>query len=99
MSMRNQRKYDREFKINAVKLYQESGKTLEEVGKDLGIPKTTLYAWVQELKKHGEDCFPGKGKLTPCNEEVYRLKKQLADVTMERDILKKATAIFLKPKR
>ncbi len=43
MSMRNQRKYDREFKINAVKLYQESGKTLEAVGKDLGIPKTTLY--------------------------------------------------------
>ncbi len=98
MSMKSQRKYDREFKINAVKLYRESGKTLEEVGKDLGIPKTTLYAWVEEFKEHGENSFPGSGILKPCNEELYRLKRQLADVTMERDILKKAVAIFSKPK-
>ena len=96
--MKEQKKYDREFKINAVKLYRESGKTLEETGKDLGIPKTTLYCWVKAFKEHGEVSFPGKGKLLPCNEELYRLKKQLADVTMERDILKKAAAIFLKPK-
>lgn len=98
MSMKKQRKYDREFKINAVKLYRESGKTLEEVGKGLGIPKTTLYVWVEEFKEHGENSFPGSGVLKPCNEEVYRLKKQLADMTMERDILKKAVAIFSKPK-
>ena len=96
--MKEQKKYDREFKVNAVKLYRESGKTLEEIGRDLVIPKTTLYCWVKEFKEHGEESFPGKGKLLPCNEEVYRLKKQLADVTMERDILKKAAAIFLKPK-
>ena len=96
--MKEQKKYDREFKINAVKLYRESGKTLEELGKDLGVAKTTLYTWVREFKEQGEASFPGKGKLLPCNEELYRLKKQLAEVTMERDILKKATAIFLKPK-
>ena len=96
--MKEQKKYDREFKINAVKLYRESGKGLEELGKDLGVPKTTLYSWVREFKEQGEFSFPGKGKLLPCNEELHRLKKQLAEVTMERDILKKATAIFLKPK-
>lgn len=97
--MKEQRKYDREFKLNAVKLYRESGKTLENLGQDLGVPKTTLAGWIKEFKEQGEDSFPGKGKLLPCNEELYRLKKQLAEVTMERDILKKATAIFLKPKR
>ncbi len=96
--MKEQKKYDREFKMNAVKLYRESGKPLEKLGKDLGISKTTLYSWVQQFKEKGEASFPGKGKLLPCNEELYRLKKQLAEVTMERDILKKATAIFLKPK-
>jgi len=96
--MEKQRKYDREFKINAIKLYRESGKSAEEVAMNLGIPKATLYFWIKEFKEHGEGSFPGSGLLKPCNEEVYRLKKQLADVTMERDILKKAAAIFLKPK-
>jgi transposase len=96
--MERQRRYDREFKINSIKLYRESGKGMEEVARNLGIPKATLYSWVKEYKDHGEDSFPGSGLLKPCNEEVYRLKKQLADVTMERDILKKAAAIFLKPK-
>ena len=96
--MEKQRKYDKEFKINSIKLYRESGKKLEEIARDLGIPKSTLYTWVQEFKEHGEDSFVGSGQIKPCNEEIYRLKKQLADVTMERDILKKAAAIFLKPK-
>jgi len=97
--MKKSRKYDREFKLNAVKLYRESGKTLEEVSSNLGIPKTTLYTWVEEFKAHGEDSFPGSGSLKPCNEEMYKLKKQLADVTMERNILKKAVAIFSKQKK
>lgn len=96
--MGKQRKYDREFKINSVKLYRESGKKLEEIAQNLGVPKSTLYVWVQEIKEHGENSFVGSGQLKPCNEEMYRLKKQLAEVTMERDILKKAAAIFLKPK-
>ena len=96
--MEKQRKYDREFKINAIKLYRESGKKMEEIARDLGIPKSTLYVWVQEFKQHGENSFCGSGQIKPCNEEIYHLKKQLAEVTMERDILKKAAAIFLKPK-
>ena len=96
--MKSAKKYEREFKLNAVKLYRESGKSYEEIAKNLGISKSTLYAWIQEYKENGEDSFPGSGILKPCNEELYRLKKQLADVTMERDILKKAVAIFSKPK-
>lgn len=94
--MRNVRKYDREFKLNAVKHYRESGKKLVEVADDLGVPRTTFYAWVNDFAKHGEESFSGSGVIKPCNEDLYRLKKQLADVTMERDILKKAVAIFSK---
>jgi transposase len=92
------RNYDREFKLNAVKLYRESQKPISQISKDLDIPISTLSGWIKELESHGEESFPGSGKLKPCNEEVYLLKKQLADVTMEKDILKKAIAIFSKPK-
>jgi transposase-like protein len=91
-------KYDREFKLNSIKLYRESQKPMIQVCKDLGIPISTFSTWLKEFTENGENSFPGSGKLKPCNEEIYRLKKQLADVTMERDILKKAIAIFSKPK-
>ncbi len=97
--MNSKKKYDRDFKINTVKLCQESGKSIGEISQNLGLSKSNLYSWIQEYKKNGESSFPSSGIIKPCNEELYKLKKQLADVTMERDILKKAVAIFSKPKR
>jgi transposase-like protein len=96
--MKNQRKYDREFKLSAVKLYQEAGKSLGKIATDLGIPTSTLATWIKEFKDNGEKSFPGSGILKPCNEEMYQLRKELADVKQERDILKKAVAIFSKAK-
>lgn len=97
--MRNTRKYDREFRINAVKHCQSSEKALWQVAKDLGVPLSTLSGWVKEYKEHGEESFPGSGNIKPCNEEYYRLKKELDDVKLERDILKKVVAIFSRPKK
>jgi transposase len=96
--MKNQRKYDREFKLNAVKLYRESGKSLSKLASDLGIPMATLATWVKQFKEYGPESFPGSGAFKPSDEEVYRLRKELADVKQERDILKKVVAIFSKPK-
>jgi len=97
--MKNQRKYDREFKVNAVKLYQESGKSLDEISNNLGIPISTLSTWVSKFKKNGELSFSGSGKISPCNEELYLLRRELNNVKQERDILKKAVAIFSKAKK
>ena len=96
--MKNQRKYDRAFKLNAAKLYRESGKSLGKLAQDLGLPLPTLANWVKQFKEHGEESFVGSGSLMPCNEEMFRLRKELADVKQERDILKKAVAIFSKAK-
>ena len=96
--MKNQRKYDREFKLNSVKLYWESGKSLGKVAQDLGVPLTTLAQWAKLFKEHGEEGFVGSGILMPCNEELFRLRKELANMKQERDILKKAVAIFSKAK-
>lgn len=96
--MSSTRQYDKEFRINAIKHWESDKKSFVEVGRDLGIPPSTLRGWVKEYREHGEDSFPGSGNIKPCNEEYYRLRKELEDVKMERDILKKAIAIFSKAK-
>lgn len=90
------RTYDKEFKLNAVKLYLENKGTrgIEKVADDLGIPPATLYNWIKLFAAGGAGEFVGSGNLKPANAELYQLKRKLADMTMERDILKKALAIF-----
>ncbi len=94
MSQRKVRTYDKEFKLNAVKLYLTSGRPYEEVSDELGIPVGTLVTWVQGHKKDGVEAFPGKGHVKPSDVEVVNLRKELAIVREERDILKKALGIF-----
>jgi len=88
----------REFKLNAVKLHTISGKKMSRVCKDLGIPDSTFCTWVKEYNLNGEDSFRGSGKVKSSNEELYKLKKELKEAQIERDILKKALAIFSQKK-
>jgi transposase len=90
------RRFDAEFKREAVRLIGSGGRKASEVARDLGISENLLYRWKQQFTSDPAHAFPGKGHLRPEDEELRRLKKQLADVTEERDILKKALAIFSK---
>ena len=95
--MSNRRRYDRQFKIDAVRLLKESGKTATEIADNLGIKRDLLSRWKKELANETKKAFTGKGN--PRDEEVARLKKEVANLRMERDILKKAMAIFSQPER
>ena len=95
--MSNRRTYDRQFKVDAVRLLKESGKTATEIADNLGIKRDLLSRWKKELADETRKAFTGKGN--PRDEEVARLKKEIADLRMERDILKKAMAIFSQPER
>ena len=88
------RNYDKGFKLNAIKLYLKSGRGFKQSANELGIPFSTLVGWVDEYKKKGEDAFPGKGYIHGSDSEVVNLRKELAIVREERDILKKALGIF-----
>lgn len=88
------RKFDKEYKINAVRLVTENGRRVTEVARDLGINENNIHRWKQQFAIDRENAFPGKGNLKPADEELRQLKKQLRDVTAERDILKKALAYF-----
>ncbi len=87
------KRFDRDFKISAVKMVTQEGHTAAEVARSLGIHANQLYSWKKKYSNDGEKAFPGKGHLT----EISVLRKQLREVEMERDILKKAVGIFSKP--
>ena len=91
--------YTREFKIEAVRLLETSGKSGHEIEDDLGIGRGQVYRWRKQVGEESGNirAFPGTGK--PRDEELVRLKRELAIVREERDILRKAVAIFSRPKR
>ena len=92
------KKYSEEFKKEAVELALSPDKQVTQVARELGVDRTVLYRWISEYKQKGEKAFPGNGKqkLTPQEEENLALKKELEEVREERDILKKAMAVFSK---
>lgn len=92
------RSYDKDFKLNAIDLYKKSNKTMQQFCSELGIPTATLHGWIKTFDKYGATELSGSGNIKPSNEELYKMKKELAEVTMERDILKKALAIFSRQK-
>ncbi|WP_032112356.1 transposase [Candidatus Paracaedibacter symbiosus] len=94
MNQGKMRTYDKEFKVNAMSLYLSSGKSYQQISQDLGIPGSTLAGWVEEHKKAGAEAFVGKGHIKIADNEIVQLRKELALVREERDILKKALGIF-----
>lgn len=87
--------YSREFKLKAVELsYQKENIT--QLADDLGIPSNLIYRWRKQLETLKDQSFPGNGKQLHNEEEseLIRVKRELADIRMERDILKKAIGIF-----
>ncbi len=88
------KRYDKEFKIEAVRLASEPGNTQAGIEKDLGIGQGVISRWKRELQRDGEQAFPGKGHLKPQDEELSLLKRENERLRRERDILKKAVAIF-----
>ena len=90
------RKYSREFKIEAVKLLESSGRTCGEVARELGVHPNTLGAWKVEYGEDPKHAFPGKGRLKPEDEEIRQLRREVERLRAERDILKEAAVFFAK---
>jgi transposase len=95
--MNTRRKFDKQFKIDAVNLLESSDKTATAVAEDLGIPRDALCRWRRELQDETRKAFTGHGNAR--DEELARLRKEVANLKMERDILKKAMAIFSQPEK
>lgn len=93
--LREKRNYTVELKEKAAELSYAGGSVVE-ICRELDIPTSVLSRWRRESDTYGRNSFPGKGnpKLTDKQREIAELKKRLRDTELERDILKKAIAIF-----
>jgi transposase len=92
---KNRRVYSKEFKLKAVELSNVRG-NVAEIARELGVKAEFIYRWRREVGINTQTAFGGNGKkqLTEEQKEIARLKRVLANVEMERDILKKAVSIF-----
>lgn len=102
---RKRQRYSKEFKLAAVKLLESGAKPGTLIAMELGIRRNLLYKWAETLKRHDGDietAFKGSGRprqsqpQDPLKAEIARLKRELARVTVECEILKKAEAYFAK---
>ena len=91
---KEQRTFTKEFKLEAVRLVQTSGKSITQIARDLGIADSTLQHWCKLQAEQGEQALPGSGHQTAQEEELRRLKRELETVRQERDILKKVLHIY-----
>jgi transposase len=87
------KRFDKAFKVQAVKMITEEGQKTSEVARSLGIHANVLYNWKRRYSLDGDKAFIGKGHLS----EIVVLRRKLRNAEMELEILKKAVGIFSKP--
>lgn len=88
------RKFSREYKLEAVKLVKERGVAVAQAARDLDVHENVLRKWVREYDDDPSQSFPGKGQMKPEQLEIDWLRREVAKLKAERDILKKAAAYF-----
>ena len=94
------RQYTREFKQEAVRLVEESGRSKAQIARELGIHESLLKRWKSQMEdRPPADVFPGNGNVSAAEAEIRRLKREVEVLRQERDFLKKATAYFAKESR
>jgi transposase len=93
------RKFDKEFKIEAVNMVKNDGLSQAAAARRLGINDNLIGRWFRELANDPAQAFPGKGTLQPRDEEMRQLQKQIRELQMENEFLKKSAAYFASLKK
>jgi transposase len=90
------RKFSREYKLEAVNLIKDRGVSVCQASRDLGVVESVLRRWLREEAADPRQAFPGNGQVKPEQQELIQLRREVAKLKAERDILKKAAAYFAK---
>jgi len=97
--MGTRRKFTDEFKREAVKLATQPGATMSTIARELGVDRSVLSAWVRKMQRGRYEPAPGRPLKSESQTELEQVRRELARVKMERDILKKALGYFAKDRR
>lgn len=90
------RRFGREFKVEAVRLIKDRGVSVAQASRDLDVHENVLRKWVRNFAADPVQAFPGHGQMKPEQLEIEKLRREVAKLKAERDILKKAAAYFAK---
>lgn len=98
---RTRRKYSKEFKMEAIRMYEHGERSVSEVERELGITQGLLWKWREELERQPkkEEAFPGNGKLTDTEAHIRRLEREIAILKEDKEILKKVLTMYSKDGR
>lgn len=99
MGKQKRRRFDREYKVEAVRAALSGDRPQLEVAKDLGINKETLYRWVHEFRDDASQSFPGNGRVKDRDRELEQLRREVHRLETENAFLKKVSAYFAKSPR
>ena len=99
MARRAYRRFSKEFKLEAIRLAEESGKPKAQVARELGIRVNQIGKWRKQLEEQQIGAVPDKGCQAERDDELKRLQRELADAREENEILKKAAAYFARNQR
>jgi transposase len=96
--MLSRKKYTKEFKLEAIKMYENSERTASEIERELGITNGLLSRWKQRLDKvpRKEEVFPGNGKMMDSEARIRQLERENLQLRQDKDILKKVLEMFSK---
>ncbi len=91
---KRRKSYTREFKLEVLHLAENTDKPIAHLEQDLGLSVGTIHHWRRQVLVDGEEAFPGSGRMNEQGEMIRRLKREIAVLREERDILKKAIVVF-----
>jgi transposase len=95
------KKYSKQFKLDALQMYEKGEKSMAQVERELGITEGLLAKWRDELQrtKDPTQAFPGNGNLPEQEEHIRQLERENAQLRQEKEILKKVLGIYSKDAR
>jgi transposase len=96
MTTKKYTQYTKEFKLEAIRLADESDKPVAQIARELGIRQNQIYKWKKAFEATGDAAFQGSGRPVDADPEKEQLRKKLAEAQEEIEILKKAAAYFAK---
>lgn len=96
---KQRRRFNREFKLEAVRMALEGGRSRVAVARELNLNPETLYRWVHEFRSDRSQSFPGNGQLKERDRETEQLRREVARLKAENAFLKKVSAFFAKSPR
>lgn len=97
--MKSTKRYDKEFKLHAVKQVLEKGKTQAEVSRELDVSKVSLHTWIETYKEDTQEPFVGSGNQRQAERDEKALLKRLKELEEENEILKKAVGFIARSQK